>query len=127
MINYTKIKELIFKLLKEVYPEAFVYNEAKYGDIRIAWSSAGYSNIDSIPFNLYESKCVPLVSFWEKGMITSINIPLTKKEFLELQLILEEKYPAWLQWRVDDIEKTLTNLVTPTNFELAQERVLNDD
>lgn len=59
-------------------------------------------------------------------MITSINIPLTKKEFLELQLILDEKYPAWLQWRADDIEKTLLNLVSPSNFDQAQEQVLND-
>lgn len=63
MVDYTKIKELIFKLLKEVYPEAFVHNEAKYGDVRIAWSSANYSNIDSTPFNTQEPKCCPMVSF----------------------------------------------------------------
>jgi len=126
MVDYTKIKELIFKLLKEKYPESFTHYEAKYGDIAICWSSANYANTHYMPFVSNKSLCTPIISFYKKGFRDTLNIPLTNKEFLELQLILEEVYPAWCQWRVDDVEKSLTNLVSPSDFDQAQEQVLND-
>ena len=54
-----------------------------------------------------------------------LQIPLTNKEFLELQLILEEVYPNWVQLRNDDLENTLRNLVSPSDFDQAQEQILD--
>lgn len=124
-MDYTKIKELIFKLLKERYPESFTHYEAKYGDIMIAWSSANYTNTDTQPFTFPKSLCVPVISFYKKGFCDTLNIKLTNKEFLELQLILEEVYPHWVLLRNDDIERTLSNLVSPSNFDQAQEHILD--
>ena len=127
MVDYTKIKELIFRLFREKYPNNFNHYYAEYGKIKICWSTSVRYTENLQPFserdNLDEG---PAISIYFPGFVDYVAIPLTNKEFLELQLILEEVYPNWVQWRADDIEKTLTNLVSPTNFDQAQEQVLND-
>ena len=68
---------------------------------------------------------IPEESSSSFGDWTCLQIPLTNKEFLELQLILEEVYPNWVQLRNDDLENTLRNLVSPSDFDQAQEQILD--
>lgn len=126
MVDYTKIKELIFKLLKENYPNSFTPYTAKYGEITISWSSADFANNERRPFITSDRKAGPVIRFYIERIQDVISIPLSTREFLELQLILEEVYPKWVQWRADDVEKALQNLVSPTNFDQAQDQILND-
>lgn len=130
-MDYTKIKELIFKLLKEKYPSSFESFRATFGNIAISWSKdADYYK--QKPFDSDDPEHGPaiMIHIPEKqrsvfGGCPYLQIPLTNKEFLELQLILEEVYPNWVQLRNDDLENTLRNLVSPSDFDQAQEQILN--
>lgn len=134
MINmdYTKIKELIFKLLKEKYPSSFEPFSATFGNITISWSKDADYTVNQKPFdsdNLEHGPAI-MIHIPEKPCdffsgCTYLQIPLTNKEFLELQLILEEVYPNWVQLRNDDLENTLRNLVSPSDFDQAQEQILD--
>lgn len=131
-MDYTKIKELIFKLLKEKYPSSFESFRATFGNITIAWSKNTTYTVNQKPFDSDDPEHGPAImihipeesssafSDW-----TRLQIPLTNKEFLELQLILEEVYPNWVQLRNDDLENILRNLVSPSDFDQAQEQILN--
>ncbi len=126
MVDYTKIKELIFRLFREKYPNNFNHYYAEYGKIKICWNADTSYTGNLKPFfgseNLDHG---PVISIYFPGFVDYVAIPLTNKEFLELQLIFEEVYPNWVQRRADDIEASLTNLVSPSNFDQAQEQVLN--
>lgn len=126
MVDYTKIKELIFKLLKEKYPSSFESCRANYGEVKIFWNKHRPIFTSDEPFDDSSYEYGPTVGIYLPGFTECLIIPLTNKEFLELQLILEEVYPNWVQWRADDIEKTLTNLISPTNFDRVQAAILND-
>lgn len=134
MINmdYTKIKELIFKLLKEKYPNNFESFRATFGNIAISWSKDADYTVNQKPFDSDDLKHGPAIMIYipEKqrsvfGGCPYLQIPLTNKEFLELQLILEEVYPNWVKLRNDDLENTLRNLVSPSDFDQAQEQILD--
>lgn len=134
MINmdYTKIKELIFKLLKEKYPSSFESFRATFGNITISWSKDADYTVNQKPFDSDAPEHGPAIMIYipEKpssvfGGCPYLQIPLTNKEFLELQLILEEVYPNWVQLRNDDLENTLRNLVSPSDFDQAQEQILD--
>ena len=131
-MDYTKIKELIFKLLKEKYPSSFESFRATFGNITISWYKNSLYNVNGKPFDLDNPEHGPaiMIHIPEKpssafGGWTYFQIPLTNKEFLELQLILEEVYPNWVQLRNDDLENTLRNLVSPSDFDQAQEQILD--
>lgn len=131
-MDYTKIKELIFKLLKERHPSSFESFRATFGNVTISWSKDSPYNIKEKPFDLDDPEHGPaiMIHIPEEprsafGGWTYLQIPLTNKEFLELQLILEEVYPNWVQLRNDDLENTLRNLVSPFNFDQAQEQILD--
>lgn len=131
-MDYTKIKELIFKLLKEKYPSSFESFRATFGNVMILWSKDATYTVNQKPFDSDDPEHGPAImihipeesssafSDW-----TRLQIPLTNKEFLELQLILEEVYPNWVQLRNDDLENTLRNLVSPSDFDQAQEQILD--
>lgn len=131
-MDYTKIKELIFKLLKERHPSSFESFRATFGNVTISWSKDATYNVKEKPFDLDDPEHGPaiMIHIPEEqrsafGGWTYLKIPLTNKEFLELQLILEEVYPNWVQLRNDDLENTLRNLVSPFNFDQAQEQILD--
>ena len=131
-MDYTKIKELIFKLLKEKYPNSFESFRATFGNITITWSKDAIYTVNQKPFDSDDPEHGPaiMIHIPEKpsssfGDWTCLQIPLTNKEFLELQLILEEVYPNWVQLRNDDLENTLRNLVSPSDFDQAQEQILD--
>ena len=131
-MDYTKIKELIFKLLKEKYTSSFESFRATFGNVTISWSKDATYTVNQKPFDSDDPEHGPAImihipeesssafSDW-----TRLQIPLTNKEFLELQLILEEVYPNWVQLRNDDLENTLRNLVSPSDFDQAQEQILD--
>ena len=98
-MDYTKIKELIFKLLKEKYPSSFESFSATFGNVTISWSKDADYTINRKPFDSDDLEhgpaimiCIPEKSCSAFGA-WPLHIPLTNKEFLELQLILEEVYP----------------------------------
>lgn len=131
-MDYTKIKELIFKLLKEKYPSSFESFRATFGNITITWSKDADYTVSQKPFDSDDPKRGPAIMIHipeepssSFGNWTCLQIPLTNKEFLELQLILEEVYPNWVQLRNDDLENTLRNLVSPSDFDQAQEQILD--
>lgn len=131
-MDYTKIKELIFKLLKEKYPSSFESFRATFGNITITWSKDATYTVNQKPFDSDDPEHGPAImihipeeSISAFGDWTCLQIPLTNKEFLELQLILEEVYPNWVQLRNDDLENTLRNLVSPSDFDQAQEQILD--
>lgn len=131
-MDYTKIKELIFKLLKEKYPSSFESFRANFGNVTISWSKDATYTVNQKPFDLDDSEHGPAImihipeeSRSAFGSWAYLQIPLTNKEFLELQLILEEVYPNWVQLRNDDLENTLRNLVSPSDFDQAQEQILD--
>lgn len=131
-MDYTKIKELIFKLLKEKHPSSFESFRATFGNIAISWSKDDNYTLNRKPFDSDDPEhgpaitiCIPEKSDSAFGGWTYLQIPLTNKEFLELQLILEEVYPNWVQLRNDDLENTLRNLVSPSDFDQAQEQILD--
>ena len=131
-MDYTKIKELIFKLLKEKYPSSFESFRATFGNITISWSKDDTYTVNQKPFDSDDPGHGPVIMIHipEKpsgafGGWAYLQIPLTNKEFLELQLILEEVYPNWVQLRNDDLENTLRNLVSPSDFDQAQEQILD--
>lgn len=131
-MDYTKIKELIFKLLKEKYPSSFESFRATFGNITITWSKDSPYTVNQKPFDSDDPEHGPAImihipeeSSSAFGDWTCLQIPLTNKEFLELQLILEEVYPNWVQLRNDDLENTLRNLVSPSDFDQAQEQILD--
>lgn len=131
-MDYTKIKELIFKLLKEKYPSSFESFRATFGNITITWSKDATYTVNQKPFDSDNPEHGPAIMIHipeESGSAfgdwTCLQIPLTNKEFLELQLILEEVYPNWVQLRNDDLENTLRNLVSPSDFDQAQEQILD--
>lgn len=126
MVDYTKIKELIFKLLKERYPKSFNRYNIDYGDIRLNLGKEGCASGDEIPFTESNTPITPYIGVYMHDWYDYVYISLTETEFLKLQLLLRDVYPNWVQWRADDIEKSLTNLVSPSNFDQAQEQVLND-
>lgn len=130
-MDYTKIKELIFKLLKEKYPSSFESFRATFGNVTISWSKDADYTVNQKPFDSDDLEhgpaimiCIPEKSRSAFGAYP-LHIPLTNKEFLELQLILEEVYPNWVQLRNDDLENTLRNLVSPSDFDQAQEQILD--
>lgn len=131
-MDYTKIKELIFKLLKEKYPSSFESFRATFGNITITWSKDAIYTVNQKPFDSDDPEHGPaiMIHIPEKsssafGDWTCLQIPLTNKEFLELQLILEEVYPNWVQLKNDDLENILRNLVSPSDFDQAQEQILD--
>lgn len=131
-MDYTKIKELIFKLLKEKYPNSFESFRATFGNIAISWSKDADYTANQKPFDSDDPEHGPaiMIHIPEElrnafGCWTYLQIPLTNKEFLELQLILEEVYPNWVKLRNDDLENTLRNLVSPSDFDQAQEQILD--
>ena len=131
-MDYTKIKELIFKLLKEKYPSSFESFRATFGNIAISWSKDATYTVNQKPFDSNDPEhgpaimiCIPEKQLSVFGGYPYLQIPLTNKEFLELQLILEEVYPNWVQLRNDDLENTLRNLVSPSDFDQAQEQILD--
>lgn len=131
-MDYTKIKELIFKLLKEKYPSSFESFRATFGNVTISWSKDATYTVNQKPFDSDDPEHGPAIMIYipEKqrsvfGGCPYLQIPLTNKEFLELQLILEEVYPNWVQLRNDDLENTLRNLVSPSDFDQAQEQILD--
>ena len=131
-MDYTKIKELIFKLLKEKYPSSFESFRATFGNITITWSKDAIYTVNQKPFDSDDPEHGPAImihipeeSSNSFGDWTCLQIPLTNKEFLELQLILEEVYPNWVKLRNDDLENTLRNLVSPSDFDQAQEQILD--
>ena len=131
-MDYTKIKELIFKLLKEKYPSSFESFRATFGNVTISWSKDATYTVNQKPFDSDDPGHGPAIMIYipEKqrsafGSRAYLQIPLTNKEFLELQLILEEVYPNWVQLRNDDLENTLRNLVSPSDFDQAQEQILD--
>lgn len=131
-MDYTKIKELIFKLLKEKYPSSFESFRATFENITISWSKDADYTVNQKPFDSDDPEHGPaiMIHISEKPCsffndCTRLQIPLTNKEFLELQLILEEVYPNWVQLRNDDLENTLRNLVSPSDFDQAQEQILD--
>lgn len=131
-MDYTKIKELIFKLLKEKYPTNFEPLQANFGNVTIAWCKDATYNETDRPFYLKSEEHGPVIMIHALnksqeafGSWAYLQIPLTNKEFLELQLILEEVYPHWVQLRNDDLEKNLRNLVSPSDFDQAQEQILD--
>lgn len=126
MVDYTKIKELIFKLLKERYPKSFNRYHIDYGDIHLNLGKEGCANWDEIPFTEGKTPTTPYIGVYMHDWCDCMYISLTETEFLKLQLLLRDVYPNWVQWRADDVEKSLTNLVSPSNFDQAQEQVLND-
>lgn len=126
MVDYTKIKELIFKLLKEKYPKCFDRHHVDYGDIRFNFGKEICASSDESPFVEVKTPMTPYIGIYMSDWYDYMYISLTETEFLKLQLILREVYPNWTQWRADDIEKTLQNLVSPTNFDQAQDAILND-
>lgn len=131
-MDYTKIKELIFKLLKEKYPSSFESFRANFGNVTISWSKDATYTVNQKPFDSDDPEHGPAIMIHISegsrsafGDWTRLQIPLTNKEFLELQLILEEVYPNWVQLRNDDLENTLRNLVSPSDFDQAQEQILD--
>lgn len=128
-MDYTKIKELIFKLLKEKYPSNFETYRADFGNVSIMWHRDSTYTIDDKPFKPKGTEHGPVIMIHTLdkvyGSYGYLQIPLTNKEFLELQLILDEVYPHWVLLRNDDIERTLSNLVSPSNFDQAQEHILD--
>ena len=131
-MDYTKIKELIFKLLKEKYPSSFESFRATFGNVMILWSKDATYTVNQKPFDSDDPEHGPaiMIHIPEKSSSafsdwTRLQIPLTNKEFLELQLILEEVYPNWVKLRNDDLENTLRNLVSPSDFDQAQEQILD--
>ena len=50
-MDYTKIKELIFKLLKEKYPSSFESFKANFGNVTISWSKDADYTINRKPFD----------------------------------------------------------------------------
>lgn len=130
-MDYTKIKELIFKLLKEKYPSSFESFRATFGNVTISWSKDTSYNVNQKPLGSDDLEHGPAIIIHipeesrSAGSWMYLQIPLTNKEFLELQLILEEVYPNWVQLRNDDLENTLRNLVSPSDFEQAQEQILD--
>ena len=125
-------KELIFKLLKEKYPSSFESFRANFGNVTISWSKDAIYTVNQKPFDSDDPEHGPaiMIHIPEKsssafGDWTCLQIPLTNKEFLELQLILEEVYPNWVKLRNDDLENTLRNLVSPSDFDQAQEQILD--
>lgn len=130
-MDYTKIKELIFKLLKEKHPSSFESFSATFGNVTISWSKDIDYTVNQKPFDSDDPEhgpaimiCIPEKSCGVFGA-WPLHIPLTNKEFLELQLILEEVYPNWVQLRNDNLENTLRNLVSPSDFDQAQEQILD--
>ena len=50
-MDYTKIKELIFKLLKEKYPSSFESFRANFGNVTISWSKDATYTVNQKPFD----------------------------------------------------------------------------
>lgn len=121
-----KIKELVFKLLRNVIPDNFESYIAIYRDLKIAWHKENWSNENTKPFDYNITKFGPTISISLPGFVDYVNIELNTKEFLELQLILEEVYPKWVQNRAEKIKSALTAMEESSDFGTAQEQIIDD-
>lgn len=125
----TKIKDLVFRLLKEKYPTQFSKFYAEFGSLEITWVR-DHIVYDHIPFTDDQTddyREVPAaIGIRFKGESIYHFVELNRREYLKLQFILEESYSEWIKVREANIEEALTNLVSPTNFDEAQDHVIND-
>lgn len=91
-MDYTKIKELIFKLIRQKCPDDFTPHWAIFENICIRFeNSLIYDDIE--PCDIADNTYEHFISVQIKGEKGSIKVPLSKKEYIKIKFILSEVYP----------------------------------
>lgn len=92
-MDYTKIKELIFKLLKEKYPSSFESFRATFGNITISWSKDATYTVNQKPFDSDDPEHGPAIMIYipekQRSVLVVVRIcryHLLTRNFLNFNL-----------------------------------------